>query len=257
MINWKKIEDIIKNYKYKHFIIFKFFNLMDFFDDKNAAIILRLIINNNLEIFIDNPFFLLCKYIPKKKYPKTINLILSFYELIKEKAKITILLSKWYFAYENKKFWSKEINNQVEDLLFLKKHILSIFDNSFGGVPFGIKMLPILKTNIPYVRDITIESSIDRLVLVYKLMGEKFFKLAKIPILTNNDFLELSDESKSNYINLVHSKTSEIIIQTIDFFEKYIMINLKIDNLLDPFYVNIEQNTTMSDDIEDMKIFFE
>lgn len=34
------------------------------------------------------------------------------------------------------------------------------------------------------------------------------------------------------------------------------MINLKIENLLDPFYVNIEENTTMSDDIEDMKLFF-
>lgn len=174
MIDWKNIEDKIKNCKYKYVIVFNFFNLMEFLDDKNAAIILRLIIKNNIEIFTDNPFYLLCQYIPKKTYPITLDLILSFYELIREKAKLLVLLSKWYFAYKNKIFWSKEINNQIEDLEFLKKYILGIFDNSFGGIAFGMKMATILKIDINNSRDLTIDSAVERLVLVYDLMGENF-----------------------------------------------------------------------------------
>jgi hypothetical protein len=256
MINWKNTEDKIKNCKYKHVIIFNFFNLMEFIDDANAAIILRLIIKHNLEIFTNHPFYLLCQYIPKEIYPVTLNLIISFYELIREKGKLVVLLSKWYYAYKNKIFWNKEINEQIEDLEFLKKHILAIFDTSFGGISFGLKMLAILKTNVEYSREFTIDSAIERLVLVYDLMGENFFKLAKIPILTVAEFIDFSDDLKVKYVNTIHSKTVEIISLTIDIFEKYSMINLKIENLLDPFYVNIEENTTMSDDIEDMKIFF-
>ncbi len=256
MIDWKNIEDKIKNCKFKHVIIFNFFNLMEFIDDTNAAIILRLIIKNNIEIFINQPFYLLCEYIPKEIYPITLDLIISFYELIREKGKLIVLLSKWYYAYKNKIFWNKEIDKQLEDLEFLKKHILAIFDNSFGGMSFGLKMIGILKTNVEYTRYITIDSAIERLILVYDLMGENFFKLAKIPILTVTDFIDLSDDLKIKYVNTIHLKTIEVITLTIDIFEKYSMINLKIENLLDPFYVNIEENTSMSDDIEDMKIFF-
>jgi hypothetical protein len=256
MIDWKNMEDKIKNCKYKHVIIFNFFNLMQFMDDQNAAIILRLIMKNNIEIFTNYPFYILCKYIPKKNYPITLGLILSFYELIREEANLIVLLSKWYFAYKNKAFWNKEISNQLEDLEFLKKHILAIFDNSFGGVAFGIKMAAILKTNNENSRELTINSAIERLELVYNLMGENFFKILKIPLLIVSDFIDLSDDLKVKYVNTVHLKTAEIISLTIDIFEKYLMINHKIENLLDPFYVNIQENTTMSDDIEDMKIFF-
>jgi hypothetical protein len=256
MIDWKNIEYKIKNCKYKHVLIFNFFNLMEFIEDSTAAIILRLIIKNNIEIFTNHPFYLLCKYIPKEIYPITLDLIISFYELIREKGKLVVLLSKWYYAYKNKIFWNKELVEQIEDLEFLKKHILAIFDNSFGGMSFGIKMLGILKTNIEYSREFTIDSAIERLILVYDLMGENFFKLAKIPILIVGDFIDLSDDLKVKYVNTIHSKTVEIISLTIDIFEKYSMINLKIENLLDPFYVNIQENTSMSDDIEDMKIFF-
>lgn len=256
MIDWKNIEDKIKNCKYKHVIIFNFFNLMEFIDDTNAAIILRLIIKNNIEIFSNHPFYTLCQYIPKEIYPITLDLIISFYELIREKGKLIVLLSKWYYAYKNKIFWNKEIDKQIEDLEFLKKYILAIFDNSFGGVSFGLKMSGIFRTNVEYSRDITIDSAIERLSLVYDLMGKNFFTLAKIPVLSVSDFINLTDESKVKYVNTIHVKTVELISLTIDIFEKYSMINLKIENLLDPFYVNIEENTSMSDDIEDMKIFF-
>ena len=256
MINWIKIDEEIKKCSYKHVLIFKFFNLMEFFDDKNASILLRIIVKNNMDIFINYPFFILCKYIPKDIYPETVDFILSFYDLIKEKIKIILLLSKWYIAYKNEEFWDKEINNQIEDLTFLKHYIQALYDTSHGGISFGIKLLPILESNINNSKEYAIDTAIERLSLTYKKLGENFFKLAKIPIMTIEEFRNLPNEEIVRYVNLVHLKTVEIISQTIDFFEKYLMINLKIDNLLNPFYVNIIEDTTMPDDIEDLSVLF-
>ncbi len=256
MINWTKVDEEIRKCDYKYALIFKFFNLMEFFDDKTASILLRLIVRNNMDIFINYHFYTLCKYIPKERYPETIDFIISFYDLVKEKIKITLLLSKWYIAYKNEDFWNKEINNQIEDLIFLKHYIQALNDTSFGGISFGIKLLPILESNKNNSKEEAINTAIERLGLTYQKLGESFFKLAKIPIMTIDEFRNLSNEEIVRYVNLVHLKTIEIISQTIDFFEKYLMINLKIDNLLNPFYVNIVEDTTMPDDIEDLSVLF-
>lgn len=256
MIDWHKIDEDIKKCNYKYALIFKFFNLMEFFDDRTASILLRLIVKNNIEIFINYPFFILCKFIPEDRYPETIDFLISFYDLIREKIKIILLLSKWHIAYKNTDFWDKDINNQIEELAFLKHYIQALYDTSHGGVSFGIKLLPILESNINNSREYSIETAIDRLGLTYKKLGESFFKLAKIPIMSITEFKSLSNEEIVRYVNLVHLKTVEIISQTIDFFEKYLMINLKIDNLLNPFYVNIVEDTTLPDDIEDLSVLF-
>lgn len=68
MINYDSFNNDLKNIKYKHLIIFKFLNLMEFLDDDNASKILSLLINNYLDIFIKYSFYKLIKYIPIKRY---------------------------------------------------------------------------------------------------------------------------------------------------------------------------------------------
>jgi hypothetical protein len=255
-MNWNKIDEKIKNYKYKHVLIFKFFNLMQCFDDINSSILIRLIVKHNLDIFIENRFDNLCKYIPKDKYPKTIDFLISFYELYNEKIKIILLLYKWNITYKNNNFWNKDINGQIEELFFLKHYIQSLFDTSYGGVSFGIKLHQILESNN---KEDTIESAIERLSLTYKKLGHDFFISAQIPIMKVNEFKNLSNEGIVKYVNIVHLKSIDIISQTIDYFEKFLMITLKIDNLLNPFDVNIvddTNDTTLSEDIEDLNLFF-
>jgi hypothetical protein len=253
MINWELLNQNLKNIKYKHLIIFKFFNLMDFFDDENASKILRLLMNNFLEIFIENPFYKLSKFIPTKRYPETLTVLLTFYELIKEKSEIIIALSKWFTAYRNKSFWIKNNKNQMDHLINIRLNIQAIFDCSVGGQSFGVKLIPIVKSNINNSKGFVFENAIERLNKVYKILGSNFFKIAKIPALSVELFNDLSDDDKIKYIILVQSKTINILNQTIEIYEKFNMINLKIDNLLNPFSVNIENDTMTDYDVEDIK----
>lgn len=256
MLDYKKIDSDLQNIENKYVLIFKFFNLLDFFDDKIAMIIIRYIIKHCFDIFISYPFYTLCLYIPKNRYPETINIILSFYEISKEKYSLLEQLKKWHIIYKNKFFWNKDIIEQIKYLINLKHLIMALFDNSNGGAPFALKILPILKSNINNCRMMTINSAIERLRKLFNLMGSNFFTILKIKIVTVETFLTFSDEQVVQYIHNVYIKTIAILSGTIDLFEKYNMINLKMDNLLNPSFVNIEEESVLEDDVEDISTFF-
>ena len=69
------------------------------------------------------------------------------------------------------------------------------------------------------------------------------------------DFRYLKDDEKIKYIISVQIKTLNIIEQTIENYEKFNMVNLKIDNLLNPFFINIKNDTISDYDVEDIKDF--
>ena len=52
MINCDLFNNDLKNIKYKYLLIFKFLNLMEFFDDDNASKILRLLIERLIVVLI-------------------------------------------------------------------------------------------------------------------------------------------------------------------------------------------------------------
>ena len=255
MINYDSFNNDLKNIKYKHLIIFKFFNLIEFVNDDNASKILSLLINNYLDIFIKYSFYELIKYIPLKRYKKTVTILVTLYELIKEKTQIIISLSKWNLAYKNKMYWIKDNKYQIEHLLNLKLHVKSLFDCAFGEQLFGIKIIPIVKTNINNSKNFIFENVIQSLTKLYKLLGHNFFKIANIQTMIINDFYYLKDDEKIRYIILVQTKTLNLIDQTIENYEKLNMINLKIDNLLNPFLIYIENDTFSDYDVEDIKNF--
>ena len=253
-INWEDFDNNIKNTKYPYVLIQKFFLSLDSIEDKYASIILRYIIKNNFIIFTNSPFYVIIKNIPKEKYPETIDVLNTFYELIKQKIKLLSKIEKWFEAFKNKDFWNKELNDQITDLYLMRDIIKANFDTSKGGVPFGFKMMGIIKnTNInPIGKQATIESAAERLKNVLKIMGSEYFKKINLPIFSSIEFFELEPEEIIKYTNIVYLKTIEVITITIDLFENYNMICLKLDNLLNPFFVNIEEDTILDDDIEDI-----
>jgi hypothetical protein len=255
MINYDSFNNNLKNIKYKHLLIFKFLNLMEFLDDDNASKILSLLINNYLDIFIKYSFYEISKYIPIKRYTKTLTVLVTFYELMKEKTKLIISLSKWNLAYKNKIYWMKDNKYQIEHLLNLKLIVKSLFDCAFGEQLFGIKIIPIVKANINNSKKLIFENVIESLTKLYKLLGHNFFKIANIQTMIINDFFYLKDNDKINYIVLVQIKTLNLIDETIENYEKLNMVNLKIDNLLNPFLIYIENDTFSEYDIENINNF--
>ena len=255
MINYDSFNNDLKNIKYKHLLIFKFFNLIEFLDDANASKILSLLINNYLDIFIKYSFYELIKFISLKRYKKTVTVLFTFYELVTEKIKLIISLSKWNLAYKNKIYWKKDNKYQIEYLLNLKLYVKSLFDCAFGEQLFGIKIIPIVKTNINNSKNFIFENVIESLTKLYKLLGHNFFKIGNIQTMLITDFNYLKDDEKIKYIILVQTKTLNLIDETIENYEKFNMVNLKINNLLNPFLIYIKNDTISDYDVEDIKDF--
>ena len=98
------------------------------------------------------------------------------------------------------------------------------------------------------------EEAIARLLQVAKLFGKKVFKSLKIPMLSVNEFLDLEDENKIKYTFLVYSKILELLQVVINLFEEFNMADLKLNNLLNPKFINIEEIEL--DDVDDISEYF-
>jgi len=253
-IDWENFDEKLKDIKYPHVLIFKFFNSIHELSDNIASIMLRFIIKNNIDIFIDSPFYIIAKHLPKKKYPDTINILQSFYNLILSRSKYLNNIRQWYSIYKNISFWNKDIDEQIIFLNNLRNEIKGIFDNAKGGVPFPFKMIPILKANVNNSKDVVIESAIERLVQLVEMFGINFFISLNIPVLTVENFLELNDESKFKYTNLVYVKIIDCLNTIINMFEEFNMCNLQLHNLINPAFITIEESNL--DEIEDLTDYF-
>ena len=249
-INWEEFDDSIKKIKYPYIFIHKFFLLLEHINDDYSSIMLRYIIKNNLSIFTNNPFYVFCKVISKDNHPETFYILDRFYTLLKDKIKLLEQIKMWHKIYNNVYFWNKEIEPQIEYLYKIKTLIQSNFDNSKGGISFGIKINIIKNDNCD--KQIVIESASERLRNVYKIMGKHYFKNVNIPIYSINDFFNMEDNDIIKYTNYVFLKTIEILTKIINIFENYNMVSLQIDNLIDPYFIDIEEDTILSDDIEDL-----
>jgi hypothetical protein len=98
------------------------------------------------------------------------------------------------------------------------------------------------------------ESAIERLSRMVKLFGKKVFKSLKIPMLSVDEFLDLEDENKIKYTFLVYSKILQLLQVIINLFEEFNMADLKLNNLLNPKFINIEEIEI--DEVDDISEYF-
>lgn len=255
-INWEEFDNLIKNNKYPLVLIKKFFSALHTINDYYASIMLRYIIKNNIDLFYNNPFYILCNHIDKDEYSETIYILETFYYLVKDKIIILNDIKIWYSYFNNKLFWNKNVEDQIKELYRKKEMIQANFDNSKGGIPFGIKMIPIIKNDNMNIKFDTLKSASDRLRNVYKIMGHRFLENVGITIITAEDFFNLDNDQVINYTNHVFIKVTELLTKTISLFENLNMNNLKFENLINPLFVNIEEDTIMNDEIEDLSYLF-
>jgi hypothetical protein len=115
-------------------------------------------------------------------------------------------------------------------------------------------MGPIIKLNINNSKYLIFEEAIERLGKMVKLFGKKVFESLKIPMLSVNEFLDLEDENKIKYTFLVYSKILQLLQVVINIFEEFNMADLKLNNLLNPKFINIEEIEI--DEIDDISEYF-
>ena len=73
-------------------------------------------------------------------------------------------------------------------------------------------------------------------------------------MLSINEFLDLEDENKIKYTFLVYSKILQLLQVVINIFEEFNMADLKLNNLLNPKFINIEEIEI--DEIDDISEYF-
>jgi len=255
-INWEEFDNLIKNNKYPLVLIRKFFSSLNTIDDYYASIMLRYIIKNNIDLFYNYPFYILSNYIAEDEYSETIYILKTFYYIVKDKINILNDIKIWYSYYNNKLFWNKNIEDQIKELYRKKEMIQANFDTSKGGIPFGMKIIPIIKNDNMNIKFDTLNSASERLRNVYKIMGPIFLQKIGITIITVEDFFNLDNDQLINYTNQVFIKVIDVLTRTITLFENLNMNNLKFENLINPLFVNIEEDTITNDEIEDLSDLF-
>ena len=253
MIDWELFDEKIKEIKYPHFLIFRFFNNIHLISDYHASIILRFIIKNNIDIFKSEPYFLIINDL-LQKYIETASVLESFYKFYIERTKKLELIKNWFIIYKNNSFWKKNVNDQLNYLHNLRLNVKATFDNSKSVSSFIDKMQPIMKLNINNSKDLIIESTIERLGQIFKLFGSKIFKSLKIPMLCTDEFIDLEDENKIKYTYLVYSKILNLLNIIINIFEEFNMADLKLNNLLNPKFIKIEEIDF--DEVDDFTDYF-
>lgn len=251
-IDWQEVEEKIKNYKYSYIIVFKFFNLLEFMDDKNASQILRLILKYHNNVFYDNPLFLLCQYIPYERYQRITEIIMEYYKLLSEKVNLVLTIQKWYNVYKKPDFWKLDTEKQIEYLNNLNNQIILLFDAKSNVLNIVHRTIQIIheKKHHKHNHHINFHMIKERFHKIFKLLGYKFYQQIKIPILTFEDFDHMDDDKKIKYVQDFFTKTLIVIQQIIKIFENYHVINSKIDNLLNFIEITIDETTV--DDEEDI-----
>lgn len=256
-INIKKTSNQIAELKHPIVFLFNLITYKDELSDDNLSICLRLYLKYHTEIALEYNL----KGIFKKelrKFKKSWTVLDEFYKLIDKKLAIILILKKFHLVYNNKKFWKSSINEQNDFLEQTKERFLGIYDCARGGIPYYIKLAALLKNSSNKTE--LLEDSKTRLLMILDMFGPKLFRSMDIPLITVWDYSELSNENLIKYWVIIFEKFSELLNQTIKLFDSYNLINIQINNLINPIIVKInsvliDSETDPETENQDIKLF--
>ena len=251
IVSWEDIEFKIQKIKYPLVFFIKLTKINHIIDDWQLSLIVRYYFKHNFELCMYHTLF---KYIDKFENKQITQRIISdFYILIKKKVCIINILKKFRKAYTKNNFWSLDLGEQLSHIHHLKKLFLSNYEVYKSNVPFHIKIYCILKDN---PKDyLAVEQLIERLRIIFKLFGYKFFKEYNILLINNVDFRFLSNDKKIKYASYFFHKVNKNINRIINSFELYNSVNTRLSNLLNPIPIKVETDIVSSETIYDDILF--
>jgi hypothetical protein len=243
IINWNEIS---KKHIFPKNKVYNFFNYIHNYSDNKSSKLLRVIIKENFDLFIEHPFVLLTPYLIKKKYIITNNTLDDFYDMINNKSKLLNYIQNWYQCFKDKDFWDLEIEGQLVFLKKIQQILLSVNDCSNGGSPFTFRLYQLLSSS-NVNQNVICETLIDRLKKVYDILGNMYFKHHNIPIFRVSQFMSLNNHVKLNYYENVINYCIINIKNIISQYTKLLELNDRLDKFLNPKILNRNKNKWISE----------
>jgi hypothetical protein len=199
-------------------------------DDHKQSIKLKMFLKENIDYVTNNDLIgLLTDKI--SEYSETWNLLINFYDLLKQKFIIILKLKTWREIYINNLFWDLSTIDQLIFLIQNKNYFLSIYDCSMGGCVFHLKLMKILQGN-KYNHKQIMEDIEDRLKRILKLVGPKIFEHLDLPLITQKQLYEFSNNQIINYFSIIFRKIKELFEETINLFKEFDLVCEELNNIL-------------------------
>lgn len=190
---------------------------------------LRVFLKENINYVINNNLIILYSH---KLINYNIMIVLeNFYDLLGKKIKNIFNFKKWKEIYINNLFWNLSLIDQIDFLIELKNHFLSIYDCSKGGCPYHIKLIMIFNKNNYNYKHI-MEDIKYRLKKILDLFGLKIFEKLNIPLINESQLYNLNHEQILKYFKVIFNDINQLLNETINLFNECYEINKEIDNLL-------------------------
>ena len=237
MIQWDGIEESIKITENPYLLLTYIFIHKSMITDENLTLLIRYMMKYHFHLFFKKDIRKLLYLL--KDYNLSQNIINDFYKnLIKQKELID-KIKKFKTAFNRYFFWKKSIKEQIEYLVNLKEKFHSYNDCCIGNIHFHKKLKLIESCDI-YNQEINETEIFDKLNLIYKLFGYKFFSIYEICLLSYNDFFDSKYSEKCNYVEYVFDNMNKILEDLIDTFRLFECVKEQLNQLTSPIPIVIE-----------------
>ena len=248
MIEWNGLEDSIKKTENPYLLLTYIFIHKSIMTDDNLSVLIRYMMKYHFNLFFKKDIRKLIYLL--KDYNLSQNVINDFYRnLIKQKELID-KIKKFKYAYGRYFFWSKNNKDRINYLIYLKEKFNSYNDCCIGNIHFH-KKLKLIDNDDKMSQEVNEKEIFNRLNLIYKLFGCKFFLTYDISLLSYFDFLNSNYDFKCNYVEYIFNKINKIIENLIDEFRLFVCIKEQMTQLINPVPITIEMDIFTSE-IEDM-----
>ena len=237
MIEWDGIEDSIKISKNPFMLLTYIFIHKNMLDDENLCLVIRYMMKYHFNLFfkkdIRKTLYLL------KDYNLSQNVINDFYKnLIKQKELID-KIKKFKSGYNKSFFWNKTLREQIIYLNFIRNKFNSYNDCSIGHLHFH-KKIKLVESEDKVGIIINEDEIFDRLLLIKKLLGIRFFFVYNVNLMSYEDYYESDYTLKCKYMEYIYLQINKIIDETIDTFTLLECVKEQMKSLINPVPIKIE-----------------
>jgi len=225
------------------------FNLLKYnVDDKTVNYIIRIFLKYHYNYACENNIASI--FIFENEYEQTIKIFTDFYNLIKQKTVLLIVIHDWNKYYDDNEFWNLELTEQILYLEKKKHYFNSIFDCANGGLPFYYKLSQLLNNEYRYE---IIDNIVERLLLILNIFNRKVFNHLAIPLIMVSDFYNLPNKQIIKYLSTIYTKFTKVFNNMICILKEYCFISDVLKLLYSPIITDeiiIDKEIESAQDLE-------